>query len=220
MTSNHFKERIKIMKKFQKKRVILSAILAFCMVFLLVGCGAKELTYDDALSKLVTYIEENGTQQDDGSFVITVDQTNVTPNYHTHFLAKDGTVSVIREGGSSIQTVSALTFAPGQSDEHSFAIVMTIDDFFVEGEGFVDFEESASGFVLGSEYTGDSGITITETDPGLSAEYHVISPETLVAQDGYKYLNESLDALAALLEEGELGFGIDKLGFTAYTIEE
>lgn len=210
-----------MMKTIQKKRVILSAILSFCMVFLLAGCGAKELSYDDALGKLITYIEENGTPLSDGSFEIVVDQTNVSPNYHNHFVAKDGAVSVVRERdeNAGLQYTSALGFAPGQEDEHSFKMFMDAT-IFVDGEGKIEGEESATGFVTASSYTGDSGITITETDPGLSADYKVISPETLMAQDGFKYLNESLKALAALLEEGELGFGIDKLGFTAYTVEE
>ena len=205
----------------KKMRVLVSSLLVLCMILMLAGCGQKELTYDEALSKLITYIEENGEQQSDGSFVITVDQTNVTPNYHIHFVAKDGAVSVVRERdeNAGLKYVSALAFLPEQSDEHGFTITMGVNNLFVEGEGFVDGEESATGFVSGSEYSADSAITITETEPGLSAEYKVISPETLVAQDGYKYLNESLNALAALLEEGELGFGIDKLGFTAYTAE-
>ena len=209
------------MKIIQKKRIILSAILAFCMVFLLAGCGAKELSYDDALAKLVTYIEENGTPLSDGSFEIVVDQTNVTPNYHNHFIAKDGAVSVVRERdeNAGAQYTSALGFAPGQEDEHSFKMIMNCT-IFVDGVGKVAGEESATGFVSGSSYTGDGGITITETEPGLSADYKVISPETLMGQDGFRYLNESLNALAALLAEGELGFGIDKLGFPAYTVEE
>ncbi|MBR0308459.1 MAG: hypothetical protein IJH92_06160 [Mogibacterium sp.] len=202
----------------KKMRVLVSSLLVLCMIFVLAGCGQKELTYDEALSKLITYIEENGEQQSDGSYVIAVDDTNTTPNYHNYYLAKDGTFSVIRtrDENAGLAYSSTLLFEPGNEETHVFTLVMNVT-MFADGIGKINGDEIASTSVNGSEYTSDSVLVVEQAIPGLSKDYKVISPETLMAQDGNKYLNAILDGLAALLDEGELGFGIDKLGFTAYT---